>query len=194
MRAARLLLLLVLMAGCGPGKALLSACGVRDVYRREATNQVMTGLMFSHLFEALAQYEEKCGGYPATLEPLERPDQGNANTCARSGAFEAAILAEGQYPKGDQLGMFEFSVGRLASLRTTGVYREYGFRYVPHTLMPTGLYRGYVITADPLERNVTGFSSFWMSERGEMRENDRGPAEATSTRERTFSRRRPTKR
>ena len=67
--------------------------------------------------------------------------------------------------------MFNFSVGQLKILRETGVYHEYRFQYIARDRQPNGRFRSYNLSADPLEREVTGFSSFWMSEHGDIRQN-----------------------
>jgi hypothetical protein len=69
-------------------------------------------------------------------------------------------------------------VGDLAKVRERGVYREYRFQYVPRDPHGNGRYGGYTLSADPLERGVTGSLSFWLSERGEIRasrEHSAGP-------------------
>jgi hypothetical protein len=37
--------------------------------------------------------------------------------------------------------MFAFSVGQLATLRSSGVHKEYGFRYLPQQPTPSGVRR-----------------------------------------------------
>ena len=155
---------------------LTTGCYVEN--RRLQGNAAMTVAMLDDLFYALARYEQICHGFPSTVEPLERPAAGSAPNCDRQGTFVEAVRAAGLYEEGDKLGMFESSVGALARLREQGVYREYRFKYVPRDPRANGRYGGYALSADPLERGVTGNSSFWLSERGEMRasrEHSAGP-------------------
>jgi hypothetical protein len=165
------LLLVAILSGCSAGKACLSACGARDVYRRQASNAVMTVSMLERLFDALAGYAEACGGYPASLAALEAPARGAPRSCERLGAFADAVRAEGRYKEGDPLGMFDFDVSRLSGLLATGVYHEYRFHYVPWEPQATGCFRRYTLSADPVERGETGFASFRLSEGGEVRQN-----------------------
>jgi hypothetical protein len=146
-----------------------------DRYRRQASNQVMTVVMLQNIHEALAIYASRCGAYPPSLEHIEAPVSGETAGCTRLGSFAEAVRSDGLYREGDDLGMFAFSVGQLTKLRRTGVYREYGFQYLPDEPMPGGLYGRYVLTADPEKRDVTGFSSFWLSSDGDLRENRGGP-------------------
>jgi hypothetical protein len=147
-----------------------------DRHRRQASNQVMTMVMLQNLHEALALYANRCGAYPPSLEHLEAPVPGETASCTRLGSFAEAVRSDGLYREGDDLGMFAFSVGQLTKLRRTGVHKEYGFQYLPDDPTPGGLYGRYVLTADPVKRDVTGFSSFWLSSDGDLRENRGGPA------------------
>jgi hypothetical protein len=156
----------------GPRVAILatllaSGCYVEN--RRLQGNTAMTAAMFDDLFYALARYEQVCGGYPATLDALERPRAGSTADCDHLGSFVDAVRAAGLFQEGDKLGMFQHSVDDLARLRERGVYREYRFQYAPRDSRGNGRYGGYALSADPLERGVTGSFSFWVSERGEIR-------------------------
>jgi len=144
-----------------------SGCYVEN--RRLQGNTAMTASMFDDLFYALARYEQLCHGYPATLEPLERPAAGSVADCGHQGTFVDAVRARGLFQEGDKLGMFEYCVADLARLREREIYREYRFHYVPRDPRANARYEGYVLSADPVERGVTGSFSFWLSERGEMR-------------------------
>jgi hypothetical protein len=149
----------------------MSACGVRDLYRRQGLNTVGALSMFKNLFDALDRYTGICGGYPASLAALESPEPRIAPDCDRSGAFAHAIRKEGTYKEGDNLGMFGYSVSRLSRLRKDGLDHEYRFQYVPRDRQDNGRFRTYSLSADPVEREVTGFSSFWMSGHGDIHEN-----------------------
>jgi hypothetical protein len=153
---------------------LTSGCYVEN--RRLQGNSSMTLLMLDNLFYALAKYAQVCGGYPATLEALERPAAGSAANCEHLGTFVDATRAAGVYEEGDKLGMFEYAVGNLARLREKGIYREHRVRYVPRHPRPNGRYGGYSVSADPVERGVTGKASFWVSELGEVHRNWEGSA------------------
>jgi hypothetical protein len=119
---------------------------------------------------------------------------GSAATCEHLGAFADAIRAEGTYKPGDTPGMFDFSVGQLKSLRETGFHREYRLRFIARERQASGLFRSYSLSADPLEREMTGFSSFWMSELGEIRLSRNTVAGPSDDVLHTLSRRRPTTR
>jgi hypothetical protein len=153
---------------------LTSACYVEN--RRLQGNSTMTLLMLDNLFYALAMYEKVCGGYPATLESLERPATGTPANCEHLGTFVDATRAAGVFEEGDKLGMFEKVVGDLARLRERGIYREHRFQYLPRDPRPNGRYGGYSLSADPVERGVTGRASFWVSEVGEVHRNWEGSA------------------
>jgi hypothetical protein len=169
----------------------IGGCG--HAYHRQASNSAMTLAMFDNLFEALALFAEHCGGYPDTLAPLETPTEGVAPGCARLGAFADAVRAEGLFKEGDDIGMFARSVDELPKVRETGVHHEYRFQYVPGDKQANGLYRTYVLSADPVKREETGFFSFWMSERGDIHRNESSGAGPGDPLYRTASRRRPTK-
>jgi hypothetical protein len=170
-RRGTLLVAAALLGGCSIGKACMSACGVQDLYRRQGVNTVGALSMLKNLFDALDRYAEICGGYPASLAALESPEPRIAPNCERSGAFADAIRKEGTYKEGDKLGMFEYSVSRLSHLRKDGLDHEYRFQYAARDRQDNGTFRTYSLSADPVEREVTGFSSFWMSEHGDIHEN-----------------------
>jgi hypothetical protein len=170
---------------------LLTGC-VHHENRRLQGNTALTLAMLHNLFDGLARYAEVCGGYPATLEPLERPGAGSAPSCARLGTFADAVRAEGVFKEGDKYGSFERSLNDLAQVRERGIYREYRFQYVPRDAQADGRFRGYELSADPVERGVTGHTSFWLSELGEIRQNRQGGAGRQDSVYRVVARRRAT--
>jgi hypothetical protein len=153
----------------------------------------MTLGMFDNLFDALALFAKQCGGYPSTLAALKSPEAGSARSCARLGTFADAIRAEGLHKEGDDIGMFAYSVNQLSNLRDSGVYREYRIRYVPSQQQGNGFFGAYTLSADPVEREVTGFFSYWMSERGDIHRNETAAAGPGDPLYRSASQRRPTK-
>jgi hypothetical protein len=161
---------------------------------RQASNAAVTLGMFDRLFDALALFAERCGGYPADLGALEAPEKGVPSTCAHLGTFAEAVKAEGIYREGDELGMFISSVNELPKLRESGAYRGYRIRYSPQQPQSDGLFRAYALSADPVERQVTGFRSFWMSEAGDIHCNDTAAAGPTDPILRAALKRRPTRR
>jgi hypothetical protein len=176
MRRTVLVAVIVLACGCGDGGVFMGACGMSDMNRRQRSNFAMTMAQLRNLFYALELYADRCGGYPATLAALDLPPSDDTGSCEHLGVLSDAIRAEGLYEEGDSLGMFDGSVERLSELCATGVAWGYRFRYVATDGQASGRFGSYSISADPLERGVSGFWSLWMSERGEIRRSPKSVA------------------
>jgi hypothetical protein len=166
-RRSLLLLAVVAVESCRSHEACLYSCAPADVTRQQRTNQVMTLALYDGLEAALSSYASRCGGYPRSLPAVGRPADGTKADCSRAGTFAEAVGKEPQAAWLEEL--FE---RLLASGREHG----YGWRYVPVGVQANGRFADYTLSADPLDRDNTGFYSYRMSSAGCIRSNWRKAA------------------
>ena len=109
---------------------------------------------------------------------LANPPVGISPDCGRLGNLSAAA----KETLGAEVALAESDRQRLEAVASAGKDFAYQYTYTPNERLPNqhgsrpGLYRHYEMRADPMERDTTGFSSFWMSDTVPFRYNDRRAA------------------
>jgi hypothetical protein len=130
----------------------------------------MTLYLLDNLDVALANYSRRCGGYPRSLEALLPPASGTPEDCDRSGAYLDAAKLDGMGPE-----MTEWH--HAAFVRVTKGAEDHGYRVTYTPLGRSGTAASaYEIAADPVERDKSGFTSYWMSPQGGIHANLDGRA------------------
>jgi hypothetical protein len=158
------------LGSCRSREAFLYSCAPADATRHQRTNQVMTLYLLDHLDVALANYSKRCGGYPRSLEALLPPAPGGSEDCDRSGAYLDAGNRDGDNPEMTQW-------HHEAFVRVTKDAQDHGYRITYRAPGSSGaVASGYEIAADPVEREKTGFESYWMSPQGGIHESSDGRA------------------
>jgi hypothetical protein len=173
-RAWQLLVVFALPLGvCRSREAFLYSCAPADTTRAQRINHVMTLGLFDRLHDALDTYAHRCGGYPAALHSLLDPPSGARPDCRRSGIYRESCR---RFDSDEGLASWHHEA--FARVIATGADHGYQVRYQPSHQDAAGLFDDYQLTADPLERDKTGFDSYWMSSAGNIRWSWEQPASA----------------
>lgn len=155
------------------GVALVSGCGGGES-RRVTSNAANAGGLMRVLRVALQSYRQKCGGYPPTLAGVLPPEGDAVRDCDRLDVLRPAVRAEDW---GDERGaMAERRAREAGEITAARPVSGYAIRYRTGPAFPNGRHSSFEISADPLERGVTGSWSFWVSDASPVRGNRHGPA------------------
>ena len=165
------LTVLLSWGSCRSHEAFLFSCALADATRRQRIGHVMTMVLFREARTALEAYRVRCGGYPASLEAISDPPAGAAVSCARSGDYARSIEAPNQNAETGTWRLEQFD-----QLVSTGVHRGYRIKYEAVGPNGDGVFQSYRLSADPLERDKTGFFSFLLTNDGRVHANFSGPA------------------